>query len=140
MLCRIASANSRAQLKEGIACDADAAVQMSNSTSGLLRGDYTEHAKGHLSGLVSVLCEYPRLQELVDSVVDCRYAECLTLIDELVNDLAYDPLIGHRAHVTSHFAAPLCEYISGDWTVCSYEVPHHSLQRLQRSPSATYSA
>ncbi|EER16196.1 hypothetical protein Pmar_PMAR003659 [Perkinsus marinus ATCC 50983] len=92
VLCRIASANSRAQLKEGIACDADAAVQMSNSTSGLLR----------------VLCEYPRLQELVDSVVDCRYAECLTLIDELVNDLAYDPLIGHRAHAIGRCARMRC--------------------------------
>ncbi|KAF4678133.1 hypothetical protein FOL47_005412 [Perkinsus chesapeaki] len=76
VLCRIASANSRVQLKEGIACDADAAVQASNASFGLLR----------------ILCEYPRLQSLVDSAVECRYGDCLALVDEFVKDLVYDPL------------------------------------------------
>ncbi|KAF4743288.1 hypothetical protein FOZ62_025746, partial [Perkinsus olseni] len=110
VLCRIASANTRAQLKEGIACDADAAVQAGNSSSGLLR----------------VLCEYPRLQDLVDSVVDCRYAQCLARVDEYVKDLVYDPLIGHRAYAIGRCARMRC---LTDYCSAFREVP---LQRIAR--------
>ncbi|KAF4708389.1 hypothetical protein FOZ63_003471, partial [Perkinsus olseni] len=73
-----------------------------------------------------VLCEYPRLQDLVDSVVDCRYAQCLALVDEYVKDLVYDPLIGHRAHAIGRCARMRCLI---DYCNAFREVP---LQRIAR--------